>query len=154
MLYLESIVFPDPDREFDFLLGQKRTCYDSFYPFKVLSSRGLERLDFEPLTILCGGNGTGKTTALNVIAECLGGERQSAYNKSNFFQDYVDLCGSPRASLPFPAAFLRATTYSITCSTFALSTRASTASARILFEEYLDARYSRFQLKSIEDYEH
>ncbi|HIU33651.1 MAG TPA: AAA family ATPase [Candidatus Pullichristensenella excrementigallinarum] len=154
MLYLESIVFPDPDREFDFLLGQKRTCYDSFYPFKVLSSRGLERLDFEPLTILCGGNGTGKTTALNVIAECLGGERQSAYNKSNFFQDYVDLC---RISTRGPAVPCRILT-SDDVFDYMLDIRTLNEGIdrkrEDLFEEYLDARYSRFQLKSIEDYEH
>lgn len=153
MLYLESIVFPDPDREFDFLLGQKRTCYDSFYPFKVLSSRGLERLDFEPLTILCGGNGSGKTTALNVIAECLGAERQSAYNKSNFFLDYVDLC---RISMRGPAVPCRILT-SDDVFDYMLDIRTLNEGIdrkrEDLFEEYLDARYSRFQLKSIEDYE-
>ena len=30
MLYLEYFTFPDSDREFDFFVKQKRTCYDSF----------------------------------------------------------------------------------------------------------------------------
>ena len=71
MLYLEYFTFPDSDREFDFFLKQKRTCYDSFYPFQILSRHHLHRLDFEPVTILYGGNGSGKTTALNVIGEKL-----------------------------------------------------------------------------------
>ena len=39
MLYLESFTFPDDDREFDYLLGVKRKCYTSYYPFKILSRR-------------------------------------------------------------------------------------------------------------------
>ncbi|MDE5865071.1 MAG: hypothetical protein K2H31_00475, partial [Lachnospiraceae bacterium] len=50
-------------------MSQKRTCYDTYYPFFILSKHNLTMLDFEPVTILYGGNGSGKTTALNVIAE-------------------------------------------------------------------------------------
>ena len=65
-------MFPGADREFDFLLEIQRKCYDSFYPLQVLSKNQLRVVDFEPITILYGGNGSGKTTALNVIAEKLG----------------------------------------------------------------------------------
>ena len=68
MLYLSRFSFPDADAEFDFRLTVKRTCYDSFYPFGVLSARGLRELSFEPVTILYGGNGCGKTTAHYGIA--------------------------------------------------------------------------------------
>lgn len=69
MVYLSNFKFPDVGREDDFIFGQKRTCYDTYYPFQILSKHNLTRLDFEPVTILYGGNGSGKTTALNVIAE-------------------------------------------------------------------------------------
>ena len=92
MLYLEYFTFPDSDREFDFFVKQKRTCYDSFYPFQILSRHHLRRIDFEPVTILYGGNGSGKTTVLNVIGEKLQLARDSVFNKSNFFQDYLDFC--------------------------------------------------------------
>ncbi|NRT34854.1 putative ATPase [Clostridium beijerinckii] len=82
MVYLNYFTFPDEDMEFNFFMGVKRTCYDSFYPFKVLSQHGLRRIDFEPVTILYGGNGSGKSTALNVIAEKIGVSRDSIYNKS------------------------------------------------------------------------
>ena len=49
-------------------------------------------LDFEPITILYGGNGSGKTTALNVIAEKIKAKRDTLYNRSNFFEDYVKMC--------------------------------------------------------------
>ena len=68
MVYLKSFEFPDDGTEFDFLLEVKRTCYTSFYPFKILSRRHFERIDFEPITMLYGGNGSGKSTALHVIA--------------------------------------------------------------------------------------
>jgi predicted ATPase len=62
------------------------------YPFKVLSGVGMFRLDFEPITILYGGNGSGKSTALNVISQKLHIERQSAYNSGELMDTYVGLC--------------------------------------------------------------
>ena len=64
MVYLKSFEFPDDDAEFDFLLNVKRKCYASFYPFKILSRRRFERIDFEPITMLYGG------------AACYGGARR------------------------------------------------------------------------------
>ena len=92
MIYLSQFEFPSKEKEFDFFLAQKRTCYDSFYPFQILSKHDLRILDFEPITILYGGNGSGKTTALNVIAEKLELERDTLYNRSNFFEDYTAWC--------------------------------------------------------------
>ncbi len=85
MIYLSHFEFPDREKEYDFTMGQKRTCYDTVYPFLVLSAHQLKMLDFESVTILYGGNGSGKTTALNVIAEKLGLKRDTLYNRSNFF---------------------------------------------------------------------
>jgi len=90
MVYLNNVKFPNEDMEFDFFMEVKRTCYDSFYPFKILSAHGLERIDFDPVTILYGGNGSGKSTVLNVIAEKTGINRYSIYNKSSFYPDYVN----------------------------------------------------------------
>ena len=87
MIYLSRFQFPGRELEYSFTMNQKRTCYDTFYPFLVLSKHCLEMLDFEPVTILYGGNGSGKTTALNVIAEKLGLERDTQSKRSNFFDD-------------------------------------------------------------------
>ena len=57
MLYLSKFSFPDVEKEYDFIMGLKRTCYDTVYPFQILSRHQLTRLDFEPVTILYGGNG-------------------------------------------------------------------------------------------------
>lgn len=32
MIYLSHFSFPDEEKEFDFFLSVKRTCYDSYYP--------------------------------------------------------------------------------------------------------------------------
>jgi len=90
--YLKSFTFPTDEREAEFCERVQRMCYDSFYPFKVLSSRGVRRVEFAPVTIFYGGNGSGKTTALNIIADKLGVKRDSVYNKSSFYPDYLDLC--------------------------------------------------------------
>ena len=75
--------------------------------FFVLSAHGLERLDFQPITIFYGGNGSGKTTAINVIAERLGLSRNARYNRSDFFGEYVKMCShSFAAPLPEGSAVL------------------------------------------------
>ena len=71
MLYLSEFRFAGENDEFNFFTAQRRTCYDSYYPFQVFPDKGLRALDFADITILYGGNGSGKTTALNVIAETL-----------------------------------------------------------------------------------
>lgn len=154
MIYLESITFPDAEREFDFFLGQKRTCYDSYYPFKILSRHNLNRLDFEPITILYGGNGSGKTTALNVIAEKLEIARDSIYNRSNFFPDYVKWC-----EVEVPGVIPENSRIVTSDDVFDYMLNIRNLNEGLnnqrekLLEEYLDAKYSKFQMKSMEDYE-
>lgn len=55
MIYLSQFTFPDIEVEYDFIMGLKRTCYDTVYPFQVLSKHGLRQFDFETITILYGG---------------------------------------------------------------------------------------------------
>ena len=69
MVYLAACTFPDDGEEFDYCLKVPHNVYTSFYPFKVLSRHRLERVEFAPVTILYGGNGSGKSTALNVLAQ-------------------------------------------------------------------------------------
>lgn len=70
----------------------KRTCYTTNYPFGLFRYRELPEFYFTDITIFCGNNGSGKSSILNVIAEKLALERTAPYNRSDFFEDYVDLC--------------------------------------------------------------
>lgn len=155
MVYLNVFTFPNDDMEFDFLIEEKRTCYDSFYPFKILSRHGFERFDFEPITILYGGNGSGKSTALNVIAEKTGISRDSIYNKSNFYSDYVNMCEMQLEDDDIPENSRIITSDDVF--DYMLNIRnlneGIDQKREKLFEEYLDAKYSHFQMKSIADYE-
>lgn len=153
MVYLSRFTFPDSDQEFDFFLSQKRTCYDSFYPFQVLSRRAFSEVDFAPVTIFYGGNGSGKTTALNVIAEKIRAARDSAFNKSNFLPDYLALC---EAEFQFPPGGCRIVT-SDDVFDYMLNLRNLNEGIDVrreeLFQEFLSTKYARFRLESIEDYE-
>ena len=154
MLYLSRFAFPDDEKEFDFLLTVKRKCYNSFYPFKVLSARGLLELEMEPVTILYGGNGSGKTTALNVMAEALKLHRDSRYNRSSFFEDYIALCTHElRSEIPERSRVIT----SDDVFDFMLNLRAANAGVdekrEELFQEYLNAKYSDFHFRTMEDYD-
>lgn len=152
MIYISSFSFPDGDREFDFLLHIKRKCYDSFYPFKVLSKNGLTQLDFEPITILYGGNGSGKTTALNVMAEKLQLMRDSVFNQSSFLPDYLKLC-SFEWEEPIPEASRIITSDDVF--DYVLKVRQLNLGIddkrEELFDEYLDAKHSNFKMQSLSD---
>ena len=154
MVYLSNFKFPHIEQEYTFLMGIQRTCYDTVYPFKILSKHQLRQLDFEPVTILYGGNGSGKTTALNVIAEKLGLTRDTLYNRSNFFEDYVKMCSYElEQKIPRHSRIIT----SDDVFDFMLNLRSLNEGINRrredLFEEYLEAKYSHFQMRSMEDYE-
>lgn len=154
MIYLKEFVFPNEDEEFPFFFKMRKTCYDTFYPFKVLSARGLSQITFEPITVLYGGNGSGKSTALNIIAEKSKIKRDSIYNKSNFYPNYLDLCQMhPDEPLPEKSRIIT----SDDVFDYMLHVRSINEGIdekrEEIFEDYLSAKYARFQCRSIADYE-
>lgn len=154
MVYLDVFTFPNEDIEFNYIMNIKRTCYNSFYPFKILSRNGFERIDFEPVTILYGGNGSGKSTALNVIAEKTGVHRDSIYNKSSFYPDYVNMCNMQlQEEIPKNSRIIT----SDDVFDYMLNIRNLNEGIDLkreeLFKDYLKAKYSHFQMKSMADYE-
>ena len=69
MLYLRNFSLPGEGREMAFLsrdVENKRTCYGNRYPFGFFLNKGVSQLTFEPITIFCGGNGSGKSFCLNI----------------------------------------------------------------------------------------
>ena len=155
MAYLSQFIYPSAEREEQFLHGIRETCYTSVYPFQILSEHGVRVLNFdEEIVVLYGGNGSGKTTALNVIAESLQLKRDALYNKSSFFEDYVGMCDQVLVrELPSHSRIIT----SDDVFDFMLNIRGINAGIDArrddLFQEYYQNKESGFQLRSIEDYE-
>jgi len=154
MLYLDSFTFPDAETETSFIMAEKRTCYASFYPFKILSRRGFARIDFEPVTILYGGNGTGKSTALHVIAEKARLDREAPYNRTSFFADYVGMCRMELRK-PIPQGSCIITSDDVFDHMIALRELNDGIDHRRteVFEEYLENKHAKFQISSMDDYD-
>ena len=153
MIYLNSIQFPSIDEEEMFIqFNIKRTCFDSFYPFRTLSER---RLEFsEPITILYGGNGSGKSTALNVIAEKIKIKRDSVFNKSSFYPDFLKMCTvNTGKKIPENSRIITSDDVFDYMLNIRNLNKGIDQKREDIFEEYLNAKYSQFQMKTMADYE-
>ena len=141
MVYLQSFSFPDDGQEFDFIPNEKRKCYTSFYPFKILSRHRFERVDFEPITIFYGGNGSG--------IPC-----DAAFNRTSFFEDYLSLCRMevcgeiPKGSRLIASDDVFDTMLDIRAMNDGMDNKREE-----IFNEYLENKRSHFQLSSMADYE-
>lgn len=159
MVYIRSFQLPSVSEETNFLSRDgenKRTCYTSRYPFGIFLSREVPRLQFEPITILCGGNGSGKTTILNLIGEKLGLHRGAVFNRSAFFGRYLDLCQVETA--PAFDRAVKETSRVITSDDvfdYLLDLRSLNEGIdrrrKELLAEYAEARYASFQMSSLAD---
>ncbi len=154
MIYLSEFKFPLQDEEDDFFFNLRRTCYDSFYPFRILSKHNLRQIDFEPVTILYGGNGSGKTTALNVIAQKLELERDTLYNRSNFFEEYLKMCDyETERSIPNGSRIITSDDVFDYMLNLRNINEGINRKREDLFEDYLESKYSKFAFNSLEDYD-
>ena len=153
-MFLRKFKFADALNEELFINDIRRTCYNSFYPFGVLSAHNLRQLDFDKITILYGGNGSGKSTALNVICEKLGLKRDTLYNRSNFYEDYLEFCDYEADS------YISSDSRMITSDDvfdFMLNLRCINngidSKREELLEDYADYKYNHYTMKTLDDYE-
>ncbi len=104
MVYVKRLNLPSEFAEIEFIKNEKRTCYNTFYPFKIFPEKRLSSVEFDGITLLYGGNGSGKSTLVNVLAQKLGAIRYSDFNDAPLFDQYVRMCSvecirTPRKSL-------------------------------------------------------
>ena len=95
MIYLQSFTLPTDEEESGFLAFNNKarmTCYNSYYPFGIFKYRAFPELHFNDVTIFYGNNGTGKSTLINLIADKLKLKRTTPYNRTDFFEDYLEMC--------------------------------------------------------------
>lgn len=97
-LYLRSFRFPSADEEVLIIQERMREnagalgYIDNIYPCCIFPEKELFELEFSPITLLYGGNGSGKSTVLNLIAAKLGLIRSAPFNSSEAFDLYVGAC--------------------------------------------------------------
>ena len=153
-MYLSNFRFASREQEENFRWGIERRCYDTMYPFFILSKHQLKEIIFEPITIFYGGNGCGKSTALNIIAEKLGLERGTYFNRSGFYEDYLGFCDYegvgdiPKGSRIITSDDVFDFMINLRC----LNERIDYKREE-LFDEYTQDKYAHFQMRSIDDYE-
>lgn len=154
MIYLSEFKFPNDSKEFDVLKKNKMTCFNTYYPFGIFPKMELRKLEFEPVTVLYGGNGTGKSTVLNIIADKANLKRISSYNKSSFFDDYVKLCRmQTEKQIPPKSKIITSDdVFDYILNIRSLNSGIDEKREEIM-SEYLNNKYSDFKLTSIDDYE-
>ena len=126
MQYLDEFRFTSIDQEEQFLNYIRATCYDTFYPFGVLNARDFRSISFEPLTI----------------------------NRSSFYEDYLRMCSYEKGQGK-PEEIRIITSDDVF--DFMLNLRSLNEGLdekrQELFQEYTDAKYSKFRMRSLDDYE-
>ena len=158
MIYLQTFRMPAREDEEAFFSDptdprNQRTCYTTKYPFHVFRYRQLPEFTFEPVTILYGGNGSGKSTILNVMAESLHLRRGAVYNRSDFFGDYAALCRSTHRPIPKGSRVITSDdVFDHLLDVRCINDGIDTARVRLL-EQYVTDRHTHHPLKSLEDYE-
>lgn len=91
MVYLKEFNLLSEDFENGILINERRNYFHNQYPFRIFPDKKLEKMDFANITILYGGNGSGKSTILNIIAEKLNAKGLN-FTGGEMFQTYVDYC--------------------------------------------------------------
>lgn len=152
-LFLKKLQLVPEYQEIRFILGQKRTCYNGVYPFKIFPPKELSTLSFAPVTILYGGNGSGKTTLLNVLAEKLRLTRHSPFSGGAFFEDFVSMCKADFSVIPVHSQILTSDDVSDYLLNIRTLNDGIDAQRDKLLEEYADRKWKDLRFTSLEDYD-
>ena len=159
MLYVRKIILPSDRAELKTIELETRTCFNTFYPFKIFPDKGLSEVSFHDVTIFYGGNGSGKSTLINVTARKVDADRYSEFNDAPLFDKYVGMCSVEYARRPEKSCVLTSD------DVFDYVLNARTVNENIddrrneLFEEYVATKREVIgnpeimHLKGLDDYE-
>ena len=100
MIYAKKMILPSEYAENKVIELEKRTCFHTFYPFKIFPDKKLSEIEFDGITMIYGGNGSGKSTLLNILAAKIHAVRYSEFNDSPFFDQFVQMCSIDFARVP------------------------------------------------------
>ena len=92
MIYIKKLTLPSELAEAKVIELEKRTCFNTFYPFKIFPEMRLGTIDFDSITMLYGGNGSGKSTLINVLAHKMRAARYSEFNDAPLFDRFTEMC--------------------------------------------------------------
>ena len=154
-MFLSAFYFPGEEAESDFMFGLKTTYDQSVYPYGILPKVGLNEIFFRPVTILYGNNGSGKSTALNIIAEKLRLVRNSAYNRSRFFGDFVDRCKATlEEAVPRESRIITSDDVFDMMLDIRSINEGIDRKREELADDYYELKHEKFQIRSLDDLEH
>ena len=100
MIYVRKLNLPSEHAEIKAIELEKRTCFHTFYPFKIFPEKKLSEVQFDGITMFYGGNGSGKSTVLNILAAKIHAIRYSEFNDAPLFDQFVQMCSVDFSRVP------------------------------------------------------
>ena len=91
MIYLKSFKLLTQRQEHDVMFGTTN-INENVYPLKMFPDKDFQSIEFEPITIFYGGNGSGKTTILNIISDTVNASRRNIDKRNEVFNSYTQIC--------------------------------------------------------------
>ena len=93
-MYLESFELPIDSEEslIHHRTGENGGYIDNIYPCGIFGEKEFSEILFRKITIFYGGNGSGKSTILNLIAQRLELNRIAPFNSGELFDAYAARC--------------------------------------------------------------
>lgn len=131
----------------------------SAYPFGVFYFKELNHISFDRITIFYGGNGSGKSSLLNLISEKLELPRRTAVDRSKEFMDFLGMCGYSLNGedgvrrIPEGSRIITSEDIIDGILNQRKDNKETGRKQEESFEEYRNYKFSDFQFTSMKDYE-
>ncbi|MBZ9634627.1 AAA family ATPase [Clostridium sp. FP1] len=156
MIYLKKFKLPSFSQEED------NNLTPHAYPYGIFPFKEFEDIGFKPITIFYGGNGSGKSTLLNLISGRLNLPRTTPFNSSELFSEYIktkcdyatdfDEDGLP-LEIPLGSKIITSEDVFNHILTVRNENCRIDKAKTLQQQQYYEAKYSKIQFNSMNDYE-